>query len=125
LEKEEWWQLVAICDQLPANIKHSSALPFAFTEEGVSMLSGVLRSSVAIQVNIHIMRAFVTVRKMLTLSPVATLADLEKLKSYMESVIADQNDINEDTRVQLELISQSLAELQQPIALPRRHIGYV
>jgi hypothetical protein len=45
--------------------KHRKYLPFAFTEQGVSMLSGVLNSPRAIQVNIAIMRAFVRMRQML------------------------------------------------------------
>lgn len=59
----EWNQLVANCDQLPPNMKHASAMPFAFTEQGVAMLSGVLRSPQAIEVNINIMRAFVRMRQ--------------------------------------------------------------
>lgn len=40
LTKNEWQELVAICDNLPENIKFSPALPYAFTQEGVAMLSG-------------------------------------------------------------------------------------
>lgn len=43
--------------------QHSKYLPYVFTEEGVAMLSGVLRSKTAIQVNINIMRAFVLIRQ--------------------------------------------------------------
>jgi len=60
---EEWNILVANCDQLPGNIKHSYIIPLAFTQEGVAMLSGVLRSQRAIQENIKIMRAFVALRQ--------------------------------------------------------------
>ena len=60
---EEWNTLVANCDQLPGNIKHSYIIPLAFTQEGVAMLSGVLRSQRAIQENIKIMRAFVALRQ--------------------------------------------------------------
>lgn len=90
--------------------------PFAFTEQGVAMLSSVLKSEIAIQVNIAIMRAFVSVRKMLNQPPADSFAVLEKrvakLEQYMDEVIGDFNDINEDTRMQLELIDESLAELQ-------------
>jgi hypothetical protein len=61
LTKEEL-QLVAKCDQFPKRIKHSSVTPLAFTQEGVAMLSGVLRSQTAIDANIKIMRAFVASR---------------------------------------------------------------
>ena len=91
-------------------------LPYAFTEQGLAMLSGVLNSDIAIQVNINIMRAFVAVRQMLANPPVDRLGNIEKevkeLKEYIEEVFADYNDINDDTRMQLELINQTLAELQ-------------
>lgn len=47
-----------------ANLEMRRALPYVFTEQGVAMLAGVLRSKKAIQVNIEIMRAFVMLRKM-------------------------------------------------------------
>ena len=61
LTKNEFDQLVTICDRFHF-LKHSSSLPFAFTEQGVAMLSSVLRSDIAIQVSIQIMNAFVTMR---------------------------------------------------------------
>jgi len=63
LTKPEWQELITICDNLPEGVKFSPATPFAFTEQGVSMLSSVLRSKKAIQVNISIMRAFVLIRQ--------------------------------------------------------------
>ncbi|GAI89756.1 unnamed protein product, partial [marine sediment metagenome] len=64
LTKDEWKELITNCDNLPDAVKFSPALPFAFTEQGVAMLSTVLRSERAIKVNIEIMRAFVILRKM-------------------------------------------------------------
>ncbi len=46
------------CDKFPENIRHTPTPPFAFLEQGVAMLSSVLRSQTAIDVNISIMRAF-------------------------------------------------------------------
>ena len=96
------------------------------------MLSGLLNSDVAIEANIRIMRAFVFVRNMLTNPPKDELSELKKevreLKEYMEEVFTDYNDINEDTRMQLELINESLAELQAQKKLsgkPRNPIGFV
>lgn len=63
LKKEEWQELITDRDNLPEGVKFSPATPYAFTEEGVAMLSGVLRSPKAIQVNIAIMRAFVLMRQ--------------------------------------------------------------
>lgn len=78
-------------------------LPFAFTEQGLAMLSGILNSDIAIQVNINIMRAFVAVRQLLANPPIDRLGNIEKevkeLKDYMEEVFADYNDINEETRM--------------------------
>lgn len=61
LEKTE---LVANCDRFQ-NIKHSSVNPYAFTEQGISMLSAILRSPTAIKVSIAIMNTFVEMRKFL------------------------------------------------------------
>ena len=93
-------------------------LPYAFTQEGVVMLSGLLRSEVAIKANIHIMRAFVKMRT--TLASVERLSmDIEdmrhqisELNHYMEGILKDQNDINEETMMQLQLINESLAEMR-------------
>ena len=64
LTKNEKDELVANCDRL-ATLKHSSVNPLAFTEQGVSMLSSVLRSEKAIKINIEIMRAFARYRSLL------------------------------------------------------------
>ena len=93
------------------------ALPYAFTELGALMLSSVLRSSVADETSIKITRAFVAMRQMLSFSTlpekVVTLAqELYKLKEEVNDILADQNDINESTRAQLDAISTALAELQ-------------
>lgn len=66
LSKDEWNEVITNCDNLLENVKFSPATPFAFTEQGVAMLSSVLNSDKAIDVNISIMRAFVALRKHLT-----------------------------------------------------------
>ena len=111
-----------------SNIKY---FPFAFTELGVAMLSSVLRSATAIEINRGIMRAFVTVRQMIAANPVALrLSTLEKnfqeLKQDLEEIFADYNDINEDTRIQLDAINTALADLQsdRKKAPPRKRIGF-
>ncbi|MCX8010340.1 MAG: ORF6N domain-containing protein [Ignavibacteria bacterium] len=65
LSKEERDELVTNCDRFKS-LKHSSQMPFAFTELVVAMLSSVMRSKRAIQVNIQIMKTFVHLRKMFT-----------------------------------------------------------
>ena len=112
-----------------SNIKY---LPFAFTELGIAMLSSVLNSETAIEINKGIMRAFVAIRQLIANPPSCRNEELQqemkKLRNYMEEIFADQNDINEDTRIQLELINQTLAELQVHQKLsdkPRRPIGFI
>ncbi len=56
------------CDKFPENIRHYPLPPLAFTEQGVAMLSSVLRSNRAIMVNIAIMRAFVNLRQLINVS---------------------------------------------------------
>ena len=114
------------------NIKY---LPFAFTELGVAMLSSVLTSPVALNVNRGIMRAFVAIRRIAASLPqsdqtndVAQLRkDFEELKRDVEDILANQNDINEDTRAQLDAISMALAELQvrEPAKKERKPIGFI
>jgi len=64
LTKTEKDELVTICDRL-SFLKHSSVNPMAFTEQGVAMLSSVLRSGKSIKINIEIMRAFARYRSIL------------------------------------------------------------
>ena len=120
-------QFVTLNKGRGSNIKY---LPYAFTELGVAMLSSVLRSETAISINREIMRAFVAFRRIAAALPdaaadVAQLRkDFEELKLDIEDILADQNNINEDTRMQLELINQSLAALQAPPKKPHRPIGF-
>ena len=109
--------------------------PYAFTEQGLAMLSGILNSKIAIDVNISIMRAFVAIRRMAAslppTNPTADIAqlrkDFEELKLDIEDILHDQNDINENTRMQLDNITLALAELQakNPSQKPRRRIGFI
>jgi len=110
------------------NIKYR---PYAFTEHGVVMLASLLRSDIAVTMSIQITRAFVAMRQTIaTLASTETKIELlnekvEKLNLYIEEVLRDQNDINEETSMQLQLINESLAELQaKPKPKPRRRIGF-
>ena len=111
------------------NIKY---LPFAFMELGVAMLSSVLKSSSAIKVNRDIMRAFVALRHIAEMPNTDDRlkmieVEIQNIKDEMNDTLADQNDINESTRMQLDAISTALAELQsehrqQP---KRKPIGFI
>jgi len=65
LNEAEKTELVTNCDRFK-KLKHSSVNPYAFTEQGVAMLSAVLRSDIAIKVSIQIMQAFVEMKKFIT-----------------------------------------------------------
>ena len=94
------------------------------------MLSSVLRSDIAIDMSVKITRAFVAMRTMLISSSLpAKLNELEAninaLREDVNEILAIQNDINEDTRAQIEAISTALAELQPKEPKSRRRIGFV
>ena len=104
------------------NIKYK---PFALTELGVAMLSSVLSSKTAIEINRSIMRAFVAMRQLVQND---STDRVEELRKYVDEMFADQNDINEDTRLQMELINQTLAEMQvsnKGNNNPRPKIGFI
>ena len=129
---EEWVVISSQFVMTSRNKRPKSALPLAFTEHGVVMLSSVLRSDIAVQTSVLITRAFVAMRQIIANSPVIMSAQLQKemkeLKEYIEDVFADPNDINEDPRMQIELINQVLAELQVHKKLSektRRPIGFI
>jgi len=79
--------------------KHSKYLPYVFTQEGVAMLSGVLRTPVAVQVNINIMRAFVAVRNyLLNESPTRKIEELYQMVKNLEHDLKDHiKDWEEDS----------------------------
>jgi len=92
--------------------QHRKYLPYAFTEQGVAMLSSVLRSPQAVQVNIEVMRAFVRLRQLLmTNEDLATkLAALER--KY------DRHD------AQFRVVFQAIRELMTPPTSKKRPIGF-
>lgn len=102
---------------------------FAFTELGVAMLSSVLNSQAAIDININIMRAFVELRRLTQLAATSyqTLQrEIDEVKDYIEDILRDQNDINEEHSAQLEAIGIALTELQMQKRKekPIRPIGF-
>ena len=86
--------------------------PYAFTEHGVLMLSGVLNSGTAIQVNIRIMRVYAKLREML-LTHKDILLKLEQMESQ---VLQNTDDI--------QMIFSALKQLVDPANPPRRRIGF-
>ena len=128
-ETEIWKSQIVMSNSIKMGVRRN---PYVFTELGVAMLSSVLNSKTAIQINMGIMRAFVAARQLLLNPPTDPVYELQnevkELKEYIEEVFADYNDINDDTRMQLELINQTLAELQAQKALadkPRNPFGFI
>jgi hypothetical protein len=92
--------------------QHSKYLPYVFTEQGVAMLSSVLRSERAVQVNVAIMRAFVSLRRMLAGNEALArkLAELERRLEGHDQAIKSLFD--------------AIRELMAPPAKPKREIGF-
>lgn len=97
---------------IPPDYNFGAALPMAFTEQGVAMLSSVLRSKVAIEVNISIMRAFVLMRQM-------AIGYEELLKRIEELEVSTDAQFNELYQALTQLLSQSKQQKE------RRPVGFV
>ncbi|MCX6252295.1 MAG: ORF6N domain-containing protein [Bacteroidetes bacterium] len=106
LTKNEKDELVANCDRL-ATLKHSSVNPLAFTEQGVAMLSSVLRSDKAIKMNIEIMRAFARYR--------ALLKENEELKKEIFKLDAKLNQAFKYLLDKLDALHQKSNEPRKPV----------
>ncbi|MBO4917556.1 MAG: ORF6N domain-containing protein [Bacteroidales bacterium] len=117
-----------------ASSRNTSAPPFAFTEQGVAMLSGLLHSDVAIAANIAIMRAFVQVREyLLAASSVSSelkelRAKVDLLEMQREEDLEALNDLSEDVRQDIDNLYLAIADLSSKIEEkknePRPHIGF-
>lgn len=98
--------------------------PYAFTEQGVAMLSSVLNSPRAIAINIEIMRTFVRVRELAN-----TQSDLAKrlneLEEKTEVLALQQDNFAHNTRAQLKQVFEAIRELMTPPEAPKRPIGFV
>lgn len=108
LTDEEKDKLVTKCDRFKL-LKHSSSLPHAFTEQGVAMLSSILKSKTAIQVNIQIMITFTKLREI-----VLTHKDLQRKIDAMERKY-DQ---------QFKVVFDAMRKLLEPPPKPKRVIGF-
>ena len=97
---------------IPPDYNFGVAMPMAFTEQGVAMLSSVLRSKIAIEVNISIMRAFVLMRQMV-------IGYEELLKRIEELEVSTDAQFNELYQALTQLLSQSKQQKE------RRPVGFV
>ena len=114
--------------------KYPKYAPYAFTQEGVAMLSSILRSDVAIAANIAIMRAFVKVREYL-LATSSLSAEIKELRAKFDLLQIQQednlgaiNDLSEDVRRDIDslciAISKLAAKIEEKKNEPRRKIGF-
>lgn len=111
LTKAEKAELVTNCDRFKT-LRHSSVLPRAFTEQGVAMLSSVLSSDRAVDVNIAIMRAFVHLRRM-----VSSHAELAGRLTELEERMEEHDD-------QIAAIFEAIRQLMTPPDTPKKKIGF-
>jgi hypothetical protein len=101
---------------------HSKYLPYAFTEQGVAMLSSVVNTDQAIAVNIQIIRVFTKLRQLL-LANKDILLKLEKL----ESQLLNQEERSKKQEKEIQLIFEYLKKLLNPVippAPPKKVVGY-
>ena len=121
LNNDELQELVANCDRFKT-LKHSTNPPYAFTEQGVSMLSSVLNSERAIAINVEIIRTFVKLRQF-AISHINTNKELEELRKMLMLHIENcDNKFSEHDKA----ISQIVKVLNQLIDAPRetKQIGF-
>lgn len=132
LTEEEW--LTNSSQIVMTSNRPKSALPYAFTEQGVAMLSGLLKSDVAIAANIAIMRAFVQVHEYL-LAASTVSAELKELRAKVDLLALQReddlgavNDFSEDVRKDIDNLYLAIGELSSRMEEkknePRRKIGF-
>ncbi len=108
LTKNETSELVTVCDRFKP-LKYSSSLPYAFTEQGVAMLSSVLKSKRAIRVNIQIMITFIKLREF-----ILKHKDLQRKIEEMESKYD----------YQFKVVFDAIKQLVTPEVKPKKRIGF-
>lgn len=110
--------------------QHSKYIPYAFTELGIAMLSSVLRSETAIQVNINIMRAFVAIRHAIgawqgvNLKVEQLSHQVDNLSARVDEILHEQNENNMEMTVQIGALNDALDQLREKPSAPRKRIGF-
>ncbi len=124
LEKQE---LAVLRSQIvTSSLTHGGrrTAPYAFTEQGVAMLSSVLNSSRAVAVNIEIMRTFVRIRA-LAESHEELAKRLHELEEKTDALAAQQDQFAQNTRTQLKQVFEAIRQLMIPPDPPKQPIGFV
>ena len=109
---EERNQLVTICHRFKT-MKHSSSLPYVFTEHGVAMLASVLKSDRAVKISINIIKAFVKLREMLS-----THKELAHKLAQLERKIEKHDD-------EIKLIFDAIRQLMTPPEPKSKRIAFL
>ena len=124
---EEEWNNLMISQIVTSSLakRKKFALPYAFTEHGAVMLASVLRSPSAVQMSVMVTRAFIAMRQAITKMLSVDLKveqishKVDQLNAYVEEILHDQNDINEqqeqtnnEVAIQLEAINDALDQLR-------------
>ena len=126
-ELENWKSQIVISNSIKMGLRK---LPLAFTELGIAMLSSVLRSETAIQVNINIMRAFVMIRQTVaawqsTNMRVEQLSHkVDVLNSRVDEILHEQYENNTEMAVQIDAINEALDKLMAQPDTPSKRIGF-
>ena len=119
------------------NRRNKSNPPFAFTEHGAVMLAAVLRSPCAVQMSVMVTRAFIAMRRAIsTMLSVDLKVEqishrVDQLNAYIEEILHDQNEINEqhemadnEISIQIEVLNDALDQLRAQSSIPRKRIGF-
>ena len=119
---------------IPSEYNFGGYAPYAFTEQGVAMLSSVLRSATAVRVNVEIMRAFVAARRLMLQNREHELAinelrtKMQMLEDALENNLGAVNDLSEEMRAELDNIYNAIGALsmkyQDPPKPKMNPIGY-
>jgi hypothetical protein len=116
-------EVVTSCDHL-MRLKFSKTLPYAFTEHGAIQAANVLASPSAVEVGIHVVRAFVRLKQAVSLH--ADLAKrLGELDDKTEALAMSHDAFSRNTRNQLKQVFDALRELMTPPDPPKRPIGFI
>lgn len=111
LTKDEKKELVANCDRFK-NLKHSTALPHAFTEHGAIMLASVLNSPTAIDMSIFVVRAFIKLREI-----ISSHRSIAQKLAQLERKVGNHDE-------QIKAIIVAIRELMSPSKIKPRKIGF-
>ncbi|GHT84072.1 DNA-binding protein [Betaproteobacteria bacterium] len=120
---EEKQEVVTNCDHL-AKLKFSRSLPFAFTEHGAIQASNVLASPQAVEMGVYVVRAFVSLREMLTSNRELALR-LNELEVKTEALAHQHDTFTKNTHAQLKQVFEAIRLLMTPPDPPKRPIGFV